>query len=223
MATKTAVPIVLLLLATACSKGGGDDRPTSEVTISASYQMFGSRGRPLFNKFPVDPTFMLSDRGTLILKDDNTYTVAQGTSTSAPQGYSIGKDGTFTVTVPVAGRPAPTHFTGAYSLEGDTQAYFFTDRFATNSNEAVGLIWGTRQTTTPVANLQGEWHVFSQHVIFAPPMSSQVAGNVGRTMGGTIAIDAAGDITGSGKGVHDNQPHLHRQRYRHRRQRCGRA
>lgn len=194
MATKIALPIVLLLLATACSKGGGDERPTSEVTISASHQMFGSRGRPLFNKFPVDPAFMLSDRGTLILKDDNTYTVGN----SAPQGYAIGKDGSFTVTVPVAGRPAPTHFVGAYSLEGDTQVYFFTDRFATNSNEAVGLIWGTRQTTA-MADLEGDWHVFSQHVIFAPPMSSQVAGNVGRTMAGTIAIDAAGDITGSGK------------------------
>jgi hypothetical protein len=189
--------LALLPLGTACSEGGGDDRPSSEVTIAASHQMFGSRGRPLFNKFPVDPLFMLSDRGTLILRDDSSYTVKQDAGTSSPQRYTIEKDGTFTVTVPVSNRPAPTHFVGAYGLEGDTQAYFFTDRFAQNSNDAVGLIWGTRLVTgTP--DLEGDWHVFSQHVIFS---QSQVQDpdNVGRTMAGTIAIDSTGNITGAGK------------------------
>jgi hypothetical protein len=189
--------LALLPLGTACSEGGGDDRPSSEVTIAASHQMFGSRGRPLFNKFPVDPLFMLSDRGTLILRDDSSYTVKQDAGTSSPQRYTIEKDGTFTVTVPVSNRPAPTHFVRAYALEGDTQAYFFTDRFAQNSNDAVGLIWGTRLVTgTP--DLEGDWHVFSQHVIFS---QSQVQDpdNVGRTMAGTIAIDSTGNITGAGK------------------------
>jgi hypothetical protein len=182
----------------ACAKGGGNDRPASEVTIAASHQMFGSRGRPSFNKFPVDPAFMLSDVGTLTLANDSTYTVQQGSGTSAPQGYAIAKDATFTITVPLAGR-APTHFIGAYSLEGDTLAYFFTDRFAPSATgDAVGLIWGTRHTGS-MPDLEGDWHVFSLHVIFAPANSSQVAGNVGRAVGGTLSIDSAGDITGSGK------------------------
>ncbi len=194
-----AVLPLLPMLAAACSKGGGEDRPSSEVTVAASHQMFGSRGHPSFNKFPVDPTFMLSDRGTLTLKDDGTYTVEQGSTTSSPQRYAIGKNGVFTVTVPVSGRPAPTHFQGAYSLDGDTQVYFFTDRFAPRATaDAVGLIWGTRQTTA-MPDLQGDWHVFSQHVIFAPANSSQVPGNVGRSVGGTLAIDSNGGVTGAGK------------------------
>ena len=188
----------LPVLATACSEGGGDDSPTSEVRISASHQLFGSRGRPLFNKFPVDPSFMLSDRGTLVLKDDSTYTVKPPTGpTPSPLAYALGKDGTFSVAVPVSGRPAPTRFVGAYALDGKTQAYFFTDRFATSSVDAVGLIWGTRLVAgTP--DIEGDWHVFSQHVIFS---KSQVQDpdNVGRIMGGMIKIDSAGKITGSGK------------------------
>ena len=87
-------------------------------------------------------------------------------------------------------------FLGGYGLAGATNHYYFTDRFLASQTSSVGLFLGVR-VVPGTANLQGAWHVLSLHVIFS---GSQVLdpGNVGRASAGSLTIDSAGAMSGTG-------------------------
>ena len=97
-------------------------------------------------------------------------------------------------------RSAPTRFIGAYqqTSQGNlTQVYYFTDRFAPTSAPTVGFFWGTR-TVAAAANPEGDWFLFSQHVIFS---KSSVLNphEVGRAATGLLSITKAFVVSGAGE------------------------
>ena len=144
-----AATLLLLSLAwlPACSTGGEEDRPVSEVLISASHHMFALRGLQGFSEFPVPTSKIATDRGLFTLNKTGGYTVALvGEQPNPTEDYNLQKDGELAIAVPIY-RSAPTRFIGAYqqSATGDrTQVYYFTDRFAPTSAPSVGFFWGTR-------------------------------------------------------------------------------
>jgi hypothetical protein len=188
-----ALSLALLPLLAACAEGGGEDRPRGEVRIAASHHFFALTGERRFD-FPVNPAEVGSDRGILKLLDDSTYTIQRGNQESGAADYALSRPGDLSLTVPISARQN-TRYTGAYGLAGNTGVVHFVDRFSPSATSQVGLFFGV-----PVAggapNLAGDWHAFTQHVVFsASPV--QDPRNVGRAAAGTLTVVAANTFTGT--------------------------
>ena len=170
----TALLTASLLYLSSCAETVQEDRPQSEILISASHHMFAFGGQQDFDEFPVPQAQVSADRGLLTLSDSGGYTVTRPSQPSAAaQDYALEKDGAFALLVPLP-NAAPTRFLGAYqqSDTGDdqTQVYFFTDRYAPATSPSVGLFWGTRTQGAPsqlTDDPLGDWLLFSLHVIFS--------------------------------------------------------
>ena len=196
--TTCLLPLVLL----ACAEGGREDRPLSEVRISASHQMFGFSGLASLSATQVQPDEIFSDHATWNLFDNSTYSVTRPSGTSSPREYALEMNGELTVLInPVDPRQSTPVFRGAYGLAGDTGFFFFTDRLITAASGDLGIFWGSRITQQPV-DFSGDWHLFSLHVLFS---SSTVPNpdDIARAVGGSVTADL-GDpgtelaLTGSG-------------------------
>ena len=198
--SRSAFPLsalVLTILAASCAKGGSKTSPTSEVKLAQSEHLFGFKTNPLFAGFPIKPSEVLTDRGILILSDDSTYRIGRSDGESAAFGYQLGKNGSFSVTLPPPSKNAVApRYSGAFGVEGSTGIYYFTDRYSTGNTDPVGIYWGTKVVTAS-ADLTGDWHAFTLHTIFATG-SFLDPDNVGRTASGSIAIDGNGAISGTG-------------------------
>ncbi len=178
------------MLTGACSNGGKQNTPQSEVQITGSHHMFGFRSLGGFGTFPVLDTAVFTDRGTLNLFDDSTYTITRTSGTSAADRYALETDGNLGVFVTGGGSEPSVLFRGGYSLAAGNPAradFQFTDRVSTNGSPSLGLFYGTRVVTTPI-ELEGGWHVVSQHVIFGQTILSPE--NVGRGVHGGVSITA---------------------------------
>jgi len=197
---KTTRFLPLLLLLPACAEGGDEDRPQSEVKISASHHFFGFKTERGFGDFPVPAQAVLTDRGTINLFDDSTYTVTRPTGTSAADRYALETDGALSLLVTGSGTEPSVQLLGAYGLAGAQADLFFTDRVSTNASTSLGLFVGTRVIAGQV-ELEGQWHVLSLHAIFEQTIKSP--SNVGRGAHGSVAISAGAPgtqrtISGSG-------------------------
>lgn len=197
-------PLLCLPFA-ACAEGGLEDRPQSAVKIAASHHLYGFRSLRGFGTFPVSANVVFTDRGTLNLFDDSSYTVARPTGTSSAERYALAEDGELSLFVTGSGREPSVLFRGGYSLVGSSQTgtgadLFFTDRVSTPNSESIGLYFGTRVINGQV-ELEGGWHLLSLHAVLGQTIASP--DNVGRGARGGIAITAGnpGDartISGSG-------------------------
>ena len=194
----TLLTTSLAVSLTACSTGGKEERPTSELVVSASHHMFGYGGSQGFTDFPVPKNLIGSDRGIYTMSENGTYTITRGNTTSAEVAYNLAEDLTLDVIVPL-GNSAPTRFVGAYqqAKPGETQMYFFTDRYAPAASPVVGLFFGvqTVDTTKVTWNQLGDWYLFAHTVVFS---SSTVLDpdRVGRSVAGELKITAATDNKG---------------------------
>ena len=201
MSHRTTAFLTLLLL-TACAKGGSEDRPLSEVQISASHHLLSFRGLPGLTATQVQPDEIFSGQGVLNLSDNSTYTITQTGGTSSPRNYALETTGVLTILVaPVDPRQSTPVFRGAYGLQGDTGLYFFTDRLISADSQSLGLFWGSRVHPGPT-DLSGDWHLFSLHVVFSTSMVPD-ADNIARVVGGSVTVDPGnpGDplvLTGDG-------------------------
>ena len=157
--------IVPVLTLTSCADGGEEDRPQSEVAVSASHHMFALRSQAGFGTFPPPTSVVVTESGLLNLFDQSTYTVTNANGTSGEDRYAIENNGAFTIFVTGNSTEPSTAFLGAYSLVADQADYFFTDRVSTNGSPRVGMFFGTRVITGQV-ELEGGWHVLSLHVMF---------------------------------------------------------
>ncbi len=196
MALRSTLSLLLTLLGISCAEGGEEDRPLSEVLITASHHMWALQSDRAFSTFPIPMAEMASDRGVLTLDDQSLYTVTRNGQASGTDDYALAEDGVLSILVSQGARLPRIRFSGAYGIEGDTGTYFFTDRFTAQTSQRIGLFWGT-EVVDPTPDLEGDWHVFSQHVIFASSIVPD-PNNVGRAFGGTLAVDDMDDITGSG-------------------------
>lgn len=193
---------LVALLAAACADGGEEDRPQSDVKIAATHQFYSFRSLRGFGAFPVPATAVFTNRGTLNLFDDATYTLTDASGTSSPNPYALGNPGDFSIYVLGSGREPSVLFRGGYSLVAspNNSDWFFTDRVSTPNSESIGLYYGTRVVNGQV-ELEGNWHVLSLHAVFGQTVQSP--DNVGRGARGGVAISAGnpGDqrsISGSG-------------------------
>lgn len=193
------IPQVLALVGLsfvgACADGGKENRPQSEVKITASHHMFGYRSLGGFGTFPPTGDVINSDRGTLNLFDDSTYTIARTSGTSAADRYALANDGALSVFVTGGGNEPSVLFRGGYSLAGPgpTPAdYQVTDRVSTPNSPSLGLFYGTRVVTGQV-ELEGGWHLLSLHTIFGQAILSPE--NVGRGVHGGVSVTAGGPGT----------------------------
>jgi hypothetical protein len=184
------------VLGAACAQGGDEDRPTSEVKIEANHHMFGLGGRHQFSEFPIPLDQVGTDRGTLIMREDSSYRIQRAAGTSGAETYALEKSGLLSILIDQGARRSKIRFLGAYGLEGATNRYYFTDRHLASETSRVGMFFGVR-VVPGTANLEGDWHLFSLHAIFSKSQVLNPA-NVGRAASGTVAVDAAGKITGSG-------------------------
>ncbi len=191
-----SVPILGLCLLPACSSGGTEDRPQGEVRLAQSEHMFGFKSPTAFVGYPVKPTEVTTDRGILQLADDSTYKITRDNTTSESLDYQLDKTGFFGVTAARGSRTPTIRYSGGFGVDGSTGHYYFTDRYTTTTAPIIGLYLGVR-VVTGSADLAGDWHCFSEHVIFSAT-AVQEPDNVGRTLGGTVAIDSAGKILGKG-------------------------
>ena len=194
-------PLLLALTLPACSEGGSDDRPHSDVQIAASHHLIGFRGPTSFTSFPVVESETLPDRGTLNMFADSTYTVTRSSGTSSAESYALEVNGEMSVMVAGVGREPSVVLRGAYGLNGDSSDLFFTDRVSTPGSPSVGLFCGTK-IVPGQTELGGGWHLMSLHVIFAGTAVVE-ARNVGRAAHGTLDVAAgapgtARAITGTG-------------------------
>lgn len=200
--------VPLALLATSCADGGSQDGPASEVKFSATHHLFGFRSLRGFGTFPVPATAVFTDRGTLNLFDDSTYTVTRTTGTSSAERYALEDAGPFSVFLSGSGTEPSVVFQGGYGRvgatgltgPGTTPDFFFTDRVSTAASPSVGLYVGTRIVTGQV-ELEGAWHVLSLHAVFGQTILSP--DNVGRGAHGGVSITAGApgtsrDISGTG-------------------------
>ena len=176
-----------VLTLAACAEGGGDDRPQSDVVISAQHHLFGIRSLAGFGTFPVPSDAVETDRGTLNTFDDSTYTVLRPTGTSGADRYALEEDGTFSIFTTGSGSEPSTVFIGGYGLVGNEPDFFFTDRVSTNNSPRIGLYFGTRVVNGQV-ELEGAWHLMSLHVVFDQTILSP--DNVGRGAYGGVTVDA---------------------------------
>ena len=198
------LPLAVLL--SGCANGGKETRPQSEVKITAGHHMFGFRTLRGFGTFPVSSSAVLTDRGTLNLFDDSTYTVSRpsgtGTTTTPADRYAIDAAGALSVYVTGSGNEPSVLFRGAYSQVNTIGPfdYFFTDRVASPASTSIGLFFGTRKVTGQV-ELEGNWHLLSLHAVLDATLQSPE--NIGRGARGGVAIAAGapGDaraISGTG-------------------------
>ncbi len=176
----------------ACAEGGDDERPESEVQINASHHMFALRSLVGFGQFPVPATAVQTDRGTLNLFDDSTYTVTRGATTSGSDRYALAEEGNFGLYVTGSNVEPSQLFQGGYGLVGVAQGdnspdYFFTDRVISNNSPRIGMFFGTRVVTGQV-ELEGGWHLLSLHVVFDQTILSPQ--NVGRGAHGGVSISS---------------------------------
>lgn len=200
---RSFVPLLPLALLAACADGGEEDRPQSEVRITATHHMFGFRSLGGFGTFPVPTNAVLTDRGTLNLFDDSTYTITRSSGTSAADRYALEDDGALAIYVTGGGQEPSVLFRGSYALAGvgATEAtYQFTDRVTTPSSPSLGLFYGTRVVPGQV-ELEGGWHLLSLHTIFGQAIQSPE--NVGRGVRGGVSVGAgapgaARTISGTG-------------------------
>ncbi len=184
----------LLLVVTGCAEGGDEDRPQSEVRFSATHHLFGFRALRGFGTFPVPANAVLTDRGTLNLFDDSTYTVTRTNGTTAPDRYALEDSGDLSIFVSGTNRDPSVVFRGGYgrvgaadvNSPGTSPDVFFTDRVSTESSPSIGLYVGTRILQGQV-ELAGGWHVLSLHAVFGQTILSP--DNVGRAARGGITID----------------------------------
>ncbi|MEM7199389.1 MAG: hypothetical protein AAF628_03930 [Planctomycetota bacterium] len=189
--------LVASLLTVACAEGGDEDRPESEVLVQASHHLFALLSVAEFSEFPLNPGEAGFDRGILVMQDDGRYRVSRDGQTSDTDDYALEESGALSIFVNQGARRPIIRFSGAYGLQGDTGRYYFTDRFSTTEAPAIGLFWGTR-IVSGAPNLEGAWHVFSQHLIYGTASSLLDPNNVGRTLGGRLSIDSAGMVAGVG-------------------------
>ena len=113
----------------ACADGGKEDRPKSEVRFSNQNHLFGFKTLRGFGAFPVQPTVVFTDRGTLNLFDDSTYTVARTGGTSTKQDYELDADGKLAMYLLGAGNEPSTVFYGGYGRVGADDLLEPGDRF----------------------------------------------------------------------------------------------
>ncbi|MFT6078018.1 MAG: hypothetical protein ACI8UD_000069 [Planctomycetota bacterium] len=179
--------IVPVLTLTSCADGGEEDRPQSEVAVSASHHMFALRSQAGFGTFPPPTSVVVTQSGVLNLFDTSTYTLTDASGTSGEDRYALENAGPFTIYVTGNSTEPSTAFLGAYSLVADQPDYFFTDRVTTNASPRVGMFYGTRVITGQV-ELEGGWHVLSMHVIFDQTILSP--DSVGRGAHGGVSISA---------------------------------
>ncbi len=199
-------------LLAACADGGDEERPQSEVRFSATHHMFGFRALRGFGTFPVPATAVFTDRGTLNLFDDSTYTVTRSTGTSGSERYALANEGDLSVYLTGFTRDGQREpsvvFQGGYGrvgandliTPGTTPDYFFTDRVSTPFSASLGLYVGTRIVTGSV-ELEGAWHVLSLHTVFGASILSPENVARGARGGVSIAAGAAGTsraISGTG-------------------------
>jgi hypothetical protein len=196
MQQRSRFAFALCALCTACARGGDEDRPTSEVKIEANHHMFGLGGRHQFSTFPIPLAELGTDRGTLIMREDSTYRIQRSTGLSGAETYALEKSGLLSILIDQGSRRPKIRFLGAYGLDGATNRYYFTDRHLASETSRVGLFFGVR-VVPGVANLEGGWHLFALHVIGSKSQVLNPA-NVGRAANGSVVVDAAGKITGSG-------------------------
>lgn len=201
MSHRTTALLSMLLL-TACAKGGSEDRPLSEVQISASHHLLSFRGLPGLTATQVQPSEIVSGQAMWNLSDNSTYTITQSTGTSSPRNYALETTGVLTVLVaPLDPRQSTPVFRGAYGLAGNTGLFFFTDRLISADSQSLGLFWGSR-VLPGMVDLSGDWHLFSLHVVFSSSMVPD-ADNIARAVGGSVTVDPGnpGDqlvLTGEG-------------------------
>jgi hypothetical protein len=179
-----------LLVFGACADGGKETRPQSEVKITASHHMFGFRSLGGFGTFPADGDEIFTDRGTLNLFDDSTYTIKRTGGTTGADRYALETDGALALFVSGSGNEPSVLFRGGYSLAGLTPTpadYQFTDRVTTPGSPSFGLFYGTRVVPGQV-ELEGGWHLLSLHTIFGATILSPE--NVGRGVHGGVSITA---------------------------------
>ncbi|MCA8952024.1 MAG: hypothetical protein KDE27_21115 [Planctomycetes bacterium] len=197
-----------LSLVAACARGGEEDRPQSEIKITASHHMFGFKSLAGFGSFPVDPGVAFSDRGVLNLFDDSSYTITRTAGTSAADTYALAKSGALSLLVTGTGRDPDVVFEGGYSQTGSNLAtadLFFVDRVtSTQSSPSLGLYVGTRVLTgTTAPDFDGiDWHLGSIHLIFDGVVLSPE--NVARAAWGGISVTGStggnlGAISGTGQ------------------------
>lgn len=173
-----------------CADGGKENRPQSEVKITASHHLFGFRSLAGFGTFPVPATAVLTDRGTLNLFDDSTYTITRSSGTTGADRYALETDGELSVFVTGSGNEPSVLFRGSYELAGQNPAtadYQFTDRVSTPASPSLGLFYGTRVVSGQV-ELEGGWHLLSLHTIFGQTILSPE--NVGRGVHGGVSVAA---------------------------------
>lgn len=189
--------LILALVAAGCSQGGSTTSPASEVKLAQSQHLFGFKTNPAFAGFPVKPSEAGADQGVLILADDSTYKVSRSSGDSDSFGYQLAKTGAFSIALPPSSKNGITpRYSGAFGLEGNTGLYYFTDRFTTGATDPVGIYWGSSVVTSS-PDLTGDWHVFSEHLIFASTVFLD-PDNVGRVASGSLSVDGNGAISGSG-------------------------
>ena len=177
-------------LCAGCADGGEEDRPQSDVKITASHHMYGFRSLGGFGTFPVPTTAVLTDRGTLNLFDDSTYTITRSSGTSGADRYAIEEDGRLAIFVTGGGNEPSVLFRGGYALAGTTSApatYQFTDRVTTPNSPSFGFFYGVRVQAGQV-ELEGGWHLLSLHTVFGQTIVSPE--NVGRGVHGGVSVTA---------------------------------
>jgi hypothetical protein len=202
--SRRCAAVLSLLALSACADGGNEDRPQSDVKIAANHHLFGFRSLAGFGTFPVKPEAVTSDRGTLSLTDQSTYTITRSSGTTSPDTYALGEDGALAIYVTGGGREPSVLFRGGYGLtDAGRSDFFFTDRVATQSSPSLGIYYGTRLIPGK-AELAGAWHVVSLHTIFAESSALLSPNNVARAAHGGLTI-ATGDpgtsrtISGTGQ------------------------
>ncbi|MFY9343625.1 MAG: hypothetical protein WAT39_14105 [Planctomycetota bacterium] len=194
----TPLSFLLCFCVAACADGGEEDRPKSEVSFSAQHHLFGFRTLRGFESFPVPGEAVESDRGTLNLFDDSTWTVTRSGGTSNADRYALERPGDLSIFVTGNGRTEPSVvFLGGYGLVGAsddgtpgvTPDFFFTDRVSTPASEKLGFYVGTRLLAGQV-ELAGAWHVLSLHVVLPSTLLLLDPDNVARAARGSVTVGA---------------------------------
>ena len=175
------------LLLAGCAEGGKEDRPQSEVLISASHHLFGFRSLGGFGTFPVTDDVIFVDRGILNLFDDSTYTITRSTGTSGADRYALENEGALGIFVSGSGSEPSVVFRGAYGLSAPNAEFVFTDRVSTPNSPSLGMYFGTRVVAGQV-EFEGGWHLLSLHAVFDQTILSP--DNVGRGAYGGLSITA---------------------------------
>lgn len=178
----------------ACSDGGEEDRPQSDVQIARNHHVVGIIGNRAFSAYPLLPTRVSPLVGEIEMNADSAY-ILRSAGQSQEDRYALEQDGELTL-FQTRTNASTLVYRGAYGLADDTGNLFFTDRITEN----VGLYFGVPLITgTPdLTALAGDWHAFSLHALFAAATSLPSVTEVGRAFAGTATLAADGTVTGSG-------------------------